>query len=138
MGYVAAEQLGEVLFPPYDVVLDPHTLLQPDVLVIREVGMDVVSGAVRPPNPFLAIEVLSPSTARSDRIRKRPRYQQAGIECWLVDLDSELIERWTPDADRPEICASQLVWRPANAAQDLVLEVPGFMRQVLGPTGLGG
>jgi Uma2 family endonuclease len=132
-GYVTAERLGEVLWSPYDVVLDPFTLVQPDILVIAPVGPDVVRGDVRPPVPFLAIEVLSPSTARADRLRKRPRYQKAGIECWLVDLDSELIERWTVDAERPEVCGEQLVWSPPGARSPFVLEVAAFMRQVLGP-----
>ncbi|WP_434478495.1 Uma2 family endonuclease [Gemmatimonas sp.] len=136
MGYVEAQRLGEVMFSPYDVVLDPFTLMQPDVVVIHPVGLDVVRGEVPPPAPFLAVEVLSPSTVRSDRLRKRPRYQRAGIECWLVDLESELIERWTPDADRPEICAGTLVWHPTGAGSAFGLEVPIFMRQVLGPPNL--
>lgn len=131
--YVARQNLGELMFSPYDVVLDPFTLLQPDVLVIHPVGMDVVRGEVPPPAPFLAVEVLSPSTVRTDRLRKRPRYQRAGIECWLVDLESELIERWTPEADRPEVCAGNLEWQPAGAGAAFTLDVPIFMRRVLGP-----
>jgi Uma2 family endonuclease len=131
MAYVDQQHVGELMFSPYDVVLDPFTLVQPDVLVIHPVGLDVVRGEVPPPAPFLAIEVLSPSTARADRLRKRPRYQRAGIECWLVDLDSELIERWA-ESDRPEVCGERLVWQPAAADAPFVLEVAAFMRQVLG------
>jgi Uma2 family endonuclease len=41
------------------------------------------------PLPLLAIEVLSPSTARYDRGLKRRIYQRAGIlEFWIVDLEA--------------------------------------------------
>ena len=138
--YVQRHRVGEMMFSPYDVVLDPFTLMQPDVLVIAPVGLDVVRGQVAPPPPYLAVEVLSPSTARADRLRKRPRYQRAAIECWLVDLDSQLIERWTPDVDRPEICAERLVWQPAGAAERLEVDVPALMLAILGTDedGVGG
>ncbi len=113
-------------------MLDPYTLMQPDVLVIAPVGLDVVRGQVAPPPPYLAIEVLSPSTARADRLRKRPRYQRAAIECWLIDLDSQLIERWKPDVDRPEICADGLLWHPPGAADPLEVDVAALMLAILG------
>ena len=130
--YVDGARCGELMFSPHDVVLDPYTLMQPDILVIAPVSAEVVRGEVPPPAPYLAIEVLSPSTARADRLRKRPRYQRAAIECWLIDLDSQLIERWTPDEDRPEICAETLTWQPAGAAQAFVVDVMVLMRAVLG------
>ncbi len=130
--YVQRQRVGELMFSPYDVVLDPYTLMQPDVLVIAPVGLEVVRGEVAPPPPYLAIEVLSPSTARADRLRKRPRYQRAAIECWLVDLDSQLIERWTPDVDRPEICADGLLWHPPGAREPLAVDVAALMLAILG------
>jgi Uma2 family endonuclease len=130
--YVQRQRVGEMMFSPYDVVLDPFTLMQPDVLVISPVGLDVVRGEVAPPPPYLAVEVLSPSTARADRLRKRPRYQRAAIECWLVDLDSQLIERWTPDVDRPEICSVRLEWHPTGAAEPLEIDVAALMLAILG------
>jgi Uma2 family endonuclease len=112
--------------------------MQPDILVIAPVGADVVRGEVAPPAPYLAIEVLSPSTARADRLRKRPRYQRAGIECWLVDLDSQLIERWVPGEDRPRICADVVKWQPAGASESFELDVLALMHAVLGPNDEGG
>lgn len=136
-GYVQRQHVGEMMFSPYDVVLDPFTLMQPDVLVIAPVGLDVVRGHAPPPPPYLAVEVLSPSTARADRLCKRPRYQRAAIERWLVDLDSQLIERWTPDVDRPEICAERLVWQPAGARESLILDIPALMVAILGSNEVG-
>ncbi len=135
--YVKRQGIGEMMFSPYDVVLDPYTLMQPDVLAIAPVGLDVVRGNVAPPPPYLAVEVLSPSTARADRLCKRPRYQRAAIECWLIDLDSQLIERWTPDVDRPEICAERLMWQPAGARDAFELDVAVLMLAILGSDDTG-
>ncbi len=136
--YLSGPAVGKLLFSPYDVVLDPYTLMQPDILVIAPVGADEVRGEVAPPAPYLAIEVLAPSTVRADRLRKRPRYQRAGIECWLLDLDSQLVERWTPGDDRPQICADVVTWQPAGASESFELDVVALLRAVLGTGDEGG
>ena len=84
------------------------------------------------PLPLLAVEVLSPSTARYDRIVKRPRYQRTGVECWIADLDSRLVERWTPDATRPEICASVIEWQPIGASAPLVVDLVALFQEIVG------
>ena len=78
------------------------------------------------------IEVLSPGTARHDRIVKRPRYQRLGVELWIVDLDSRLAERWTPDADRPEIVTDTLVWHPVDAAHALEIRLGELFAEAMG------
>ena len=45
--------------------------------------------------PDWACEVLSPATARTDRVLKLPRYAAAGIaHCWLVDPDDRTLEAY--------------------------------------------
>ena len=44
----------------------------------------------------LAIEVLSPTTAATDRGVKRRLRQQHADEHWIVDLDARLLERRRP------------------------------------------
>jgi Uma2 family endonuclease len=61
---------------------------------------------------MLAIEVLSPSSARHDRVRKRPLFQRHVPEYWIVDIDARLVERWRPGDERPEIITESLVWQP--------------------------
>ncbi|WP_337169666.1 Uma2 family endonuclease [Gemmatimonas aurantiaca] len=122
--------IGVTLFAPTDVILDPHTLVQPDILVLPPIGRDVTEGDVAVPTPLLVIEVLSPGTARNDRLKKRPRFQRAGIECWLVDIDSQLVERWAPDADRPEICVEAVRWIPAGAHEEFELRLAPVWEEV--------
>src|SRR5262249_40441442 len=43
--------------------------------------------------PTLAVEALSPSTARIDRTRKRALYARYGVpNLWFVDIDEQVIE----------------------------------------------
>ena len=121
--WVRARRIGVVLMAPSDVILDTYTLVQPDVFVLPPVGRDVLWGETRAPIPLLVIEVLSPGTARVDRLKKRPRFQRAGIECWLVDPESQLVERWLPDADRPEICVDAVRWAPAGVGETFELRL---------------
>jgi len=109
-----------------DIVRDRHTLVQPDVLVI-----DWSRGGDRTQWPpmhslLLAVEVLSPSTARRDRTTKRALYLSAGVEYWIADPDARIVEQWTPGSHAPLIAHRQLVWRPAVANQSLVIPVAGL------------
>lgn len=79
------------------------------------------------------MEVLSPSTARSDRVRKRRIYREEAVaEYWVVDLDARVIECSMPDDDRVEVIADRLEWRPAGAPVPLVLDAERYFADVLG------
>jgi len=59
------------------------TVVQPDVLVVRDLGKLDQRGMRGPPD-WLA-EVLSPATASHDQVVKLPVYERAGVpEVWLV------------------------------------------------------
>ena len=47
-------------------------------------------------------------------------------ELWLVDVESELVERWTPGDDRPEIVTTTLAWRPEGAVEALTIDLPAL------------
>ena len=82
-----------VLTAPSDVVLGEHDVYQPDLVVLREAPL---RSARDVGIPLLAIEVLSPTTARRDREIKTKRLLAAGVaEVWLVDPDGEHIEVYT-------------------------------------------
>jgi Uma2 family endonuclease len=85
------------------------------------------------PNPILAVEILSPSTAAWDRGVKRRRFQRSGIpEYWIVDPDARLIERWRPEDERPEILDQQLEWYPAGAPAPLAIDLPALFAEICG------
>lgn len=131
--FASAAAIGEAIPAPFDVVIGGDTLVQSEVCIMPIMAAIANAGAsVTSRLPILAVEVLSPATARYDRLVKRARYQRAGIEYWIVDLDSRLVERWTPDADRPEICAQVVHWQPAGMVEPCVLDVIALMREVHG------
>jgi Uma2 family endonuclease len=131
--YARAQSIGETLMAPADVLTTPHVTVQPDVFVAplidgrRPASWDEVRTLV------LAVEVLSPSTARADRQVKRRLYQRERVaEYWIVDVDARLIERWRPDDERPEILVAQLEWKLDPARPPLVIDLPAYFRDVIG------
>jgi Uma2 family endonuclease len=128
--YVRAHSLGKVFTSPVDVLLEPGLVLQPDVLVVPAGELLARADTVR--RLLLAIEILSPSSARHDRVTKRPRYQRNRVpEYWIMDDRSQTVERWRPDDDRPELLADQLVWHPEGASEPFVLDLPRFFGEAV-------
>jgi Uma2 family endonuclease len=130
--YVRANRVGQVLTSPADLDLGGEQLSQPDFFVLPWLPRNRSSWR-EVPNPILVVEVLSPGTARSDRVVKRPRFQRAGIpEYWIVDLDARLIERWRPQDLRPEILDETLEWHPPGAPSPLVIGLPQLFAEIDG------
>ncbi|MEX2154558.1 MAG: Uma2 family endonuclease [Gemmatimonadaceae bacterium] len=129
--YLDRERVGQPVASPSDVELEPDDLRQPDVFVTPlEEWRRVVKEGFPVRELLLAIEVLSPSNARDDRVRKRPGYQRHVPEYWIVDLDARLIERWRSADERPEILTESLSWQPTGARSPLSLELPSFFARV--------
>jgi len=130
--YLESTGRAEVLFSPADIEIDEHTLVQPDLFVLP------LPEGRRSPNwtdvttLLLAVEVLSPSTARYDRLTKRHLYQQQGVEYWIVDLDARIVERWLPGSDRPEILAEHLGWQPDPGRPPLAIDLEQLFERVWG------
>jgi Uma2 family endonuclease len=108
---VATGEGVELFWSPADIHLGPHTLVQPDLFIVRlPVGISSLTWK-DVPVPLLAIEALSPSTAARDRGKKRRLYLDAGVEeYWIVDIDAQLVERWRAGDERPEIVHDELRW----------------------------
>jgi Uma2 family endonuclease len=111
----------EVLMSPADIRLGPRTLVQPDLFIVRHGPGGRFRRWVDAPVPVLAIEVLSPSTARRDRTKKREIYLRAGVEeYWIVDPDARVIERWRRGDERPEIVDGPLAFAFSGASTEPV------------------
>lgn len=120
--FVEREQLGEVLWSPADLELAPGEISQPDLFVVPPISGVRTWSDVR--QLLLAVEALSPSTARYDRTLKRPFYQRVGVpDYWIVDLDARLVECWTPSDDRPAVLAHELTWAPRGANTSLRIDL---------------
>jgi Uma2 family endonuclease len=128
MTYLRAQKVGEALTSPSDVELESESIVQPDIYVLPPEEQQRTEFPVY--SLLVAIEVLSPSSARYDRVTKRSLYQRRVPEYWIVDLDARVIERWRPDESRPEIVTDELVWHPGGASAAFRLDVPAFFGRV--------
>lgn len=132
--YLGPLGLARVIPAPADVELADDTVVEPDLFVVPLVagrGPERWSDVGR---LLLAVEVLSPSTARVDRTVKRARYQRAGFpEYWIVDGVSRTVERWRPRDERPEILIETLTWQPEGAVEPLTMDLAALFTEVLGP-----
>ena len=121
----------ELFFAPLAITWSPRTEVQPDVLVLPR-------RAERPAERFadvgvltLAVEVVSPSSARVDRYRKREMYQRFLVpEYWVIDASSRLVERWRPGDEEPEVLVETLTWQPIVDNPALVIDLAAYFRQV--------
>ncbi|HEY4215815.1 MAG TPA: Uma2 family endonuclease [Gemmatimonadaceae bacterium] len=129
---VSRETVGHAVAAPADVVFSPKRSVQPDLFVAP-------LAAGRRPRHFsdvgrllLAIEVLSPGTARADRVKKRTLFRTQGVdEYWVIDMDARTVERSTPVDERVEVLAEMIGWSPRGASAPLAIDLPSYFQQVL-------
>ena len=81
------------VFPaPFDVKLSdkPLTIVQPDILIVCD--KEKLDGKRCNGAPDLTIEIVSPSNAADDYIRKLYYYKNAGVrEYWIVDPRRKMV-----------------------------------------------
>ena len=93
MQHIQHKGLGKVRVSPYDVELAPDIVVQPDVVVILNAHLNVITKGGVVGTPDLVVEIASPSTATHDRNRKYLAYERAGIrEYWIADPIAQTIE----------------------------------------------
>jgi Uma2 family endonuclease len=128
-----AKSLGgyEVLFAPGAVQFNERRELQPDLTAWRfGPGPDGARVVGDERTLLLTVEALSPSTARNDRYKKRPVFQQHGVtEYWIVDPDARLVERWRPGDVEPEVIIEDLRWQPVLDRALLNIDLPALFRR---------
>jgi Uma2 family endonuclease len=74
------------------------TVVQPDIFIVSDLRKVDTRGLCGAPD-WLA-EVLSPSTARHDRITKVPAYERAGVrEVWLIDPMKRMVSIYRLEGD---------------------------------------
>ena len=99
--YLKAQGLGEPIIAPADVEIAPDTMVEPDIFVIPPIAGALPRSWTDAERLLLVVEVLSPTSARADRVRKRALYARVRIpEYWIVDVDGRVVERWRPDPGR--------------------------------------
>lgn len=131
--YVCAHRIGEVFMAPADIVFSERRLVVPDLFVIPRIeGEPRPQRWVRGLPLWLVAEVLSPSTARNDRLKKRIIYQDEQVaEYWIADVEARVVERWCTADDRPETVSTLLVWQPLAHIEALAIGLAQMFSEAL-------
>jgi Uma2 family endonuclease len=97
--HAAVHRLGKVLDEMALICLTRNDYM-PDINFFgRDKAKEIEPGQLRFPAPDLAVETLSPSTARRDRGVKFDDYEAHGVsEYWIVDPVAQTVELFEPDA----------------------------------------
>ena len=92
---------GEVLPGPFDVVLGPHDAARPDLIFLPASRPRVPDDATAIDYaPDLVVEVVSPPSRGTDRVRKMALYARSAVpEYWLADPDSRTLKIYVLEAD---------------------------------------
>jgi len=91
--FVRPRALGKVFMAPVDVLLSQFDVVEPDVLYVSQTNAPRLRERYVEGAPDLAIEVLSPSSVRIDKVRKLGLFERYGVpEYWLADPVEDTLE----------------------------------------------
>jgi Uma2 family endonuclease len=97
--HIRTHKLGKCWTSPIDVELAPDTVVQPDLVFVAQKRLGIVGTKRIVGAPDLVIEILSPSTATHDLVRKRAAYQLAGVRhYWIVSPEERSLTILTLNA----------------------------------------
>lgn len=132
LDYLRRERVGYPFIAPADVIFSSTRLVQPDVFVVPPVNDRRPGKFEEVGRLLLAAEVLTPSTARSDRVAKRRLFRDQNVpEYWVIDLDARIFERSTPADTRPVVLTDEVIWRPDTASAPVVIDLGAYFARVL-------
>ncbi len=132
--YLEQQEVGITLTPPADLELQPGTITQPDIFIVPRRATpetDALPTWEDITSLLLAVEIISPSSIRTDRVDKRDLYMEGGVaEYWIVDLDGRMIERWIPTRQTPEVLRTSLEWLPPGAVTPLTIDLTELFARI--------
>jgi Uma2 family endonuclease len=109
---------AEVFDAPVGVVLGPHDIVEPDIVVVADRSSQITRLAIEGA-PLLVVEVLSPSSIAHDRRVKFDRYRVLGVShYWILDGDLRRLECFRLEQGEYRLAAS--------AEGDATLTPPDF------------
>ena len=93
--HVQMHELGEVFVSPVDCILSDTTIVQPDVVFLESARSSLATARGIEGAPTLAVEIVSPSTARIDRGAKLQLYARHRVPFyWIVDSEARSVEAY--------------------------------------------
>ncbi len=95
--FALENKLGRVLTAPFEIHLSEHTRpVQPDVFFIKTENLPDYDAKFIEDAPDLVVEVLSPSSIRTDQHIKFSAYEKASVpEYWIANPKTRSVEVFT-------------------------------------------
>jgi Uma2 family endonuclease len=91
--YVDTTKTGEVLMALFPVVLDDVNFVLPDIMFLKESNRQIIRQEGIYGVPDLVVEIISPSSIKTDRTTKFKLYERMGVaEYWIVDIKNQSVE----------------------------------------------
>jgi len=123
--YLARHPIGRVYFPRVDVVLSDTDLVEPDLLFVSNDRRSIIEATAIKGAPDLVVEIVSPSSRRTDEVTKRRLYGRFGVrEYWIVDPEIEVVKIHRLQADGSFPRVAELARESEDTLESPLL--PGF------------
>jgi len=91
--FAKRNQLGTVLVAPFDVYFSEDEFVQPDLLFVAKEHVERLTDNGVKGAPDLVVEIVSPGSARTDRLTKRNLYAKHGVsEHWIISPNERTME----------------------------------------------
>jgi Uma2 family endonuclease len=129
-----ARRLGlHLLIAPAEVAFSDRRAVQPDLFVVPSIDGHRPTRFADVGQLLLAVEVVSPSSARADRYLKRRLYQSERVaEYWVIDAEHRFVERWRPHDEEPEVLSASLTWQPREEVEPLMMDLVDYFSRLRG------
>ena len=100
--WLESHPLGQVFYAPFDVVISPFDVVEPDLLYVSNARAEaVLTPAHVKGAPEIVIEIGSPSTRARDETIKRRLYERSGVtEYWVVDPELDVVRVYDREGQR--------------------------------------
>lgn len=107
--FVKQRNIGQIFIAPVDVVLDAENTVQPDIVFVSAANAGIIERRGIFGTPDLLIELISPTSVRRDRYKKKELYARFGVkEYWIGDPANKSLEVLTLKSGAYELhCAAE-------------------------------
>ena len=93
-----------IFYAPIDVILSQTEVRQPDIALVSQKRIDILTNRGIEGAPDLVIEIISPSSLKRDKIDKLAVYANYNIsEYWIVDPNIGALEQYILKNNRYEL-----------------------------------
>jgi Uma2 family endonuclease len=122
--YIKDRDQGKLFHAPIDLILESTSVLQPDLLFVSQANRHIITDRAIEGAPDLVVEILSPTTSRTDRVTKAQIYARHSVPVyWIVDPEREAIEIYLLEADGYRLAATLQGKTPMAAPPFTELEI---------------